>query len=65
MYVPSRCHWEAMKWILRYIKDIIDIGLVLKKDFTDKQECIRYIDSDYVGDLEKLRFTTGYVFILS
>ena len=34
-------------------------------DVTDKQECIGHIDSDYAGDLDKCRSTTGYVFILS
>ena len=30
-----------------------------------KQEYVRYIDSDYAGDLDKHQFTTGYVFRLS
>jgi len=44
-----------VKWILRYIKGTIDVGLVFKKDFIGKQECIRYVDSDYAGDLDKHR----------
>jgi len=54
-----------VKWILRYIKGTIDIGLVFKKDDTSKQECIGYIDSDYEGDLDKCWSTTGYLFTLS
>jgi len=54
-----------VKWVLRYIKGIIDVGLIFEKDAMGKQECIRYVDSDYAGDLDKRRFTTGYVFILS
>ena len=54
-----------MKWILWYIKGTIDIGWVFKKDVTGKQECIGYVDSDYAGDLNKRRSTTGYVFTLS
>ena len=57
-------HWEAVKWILRYIKGTID-GLVFEKDSTGKQDCIGYVDSDYAGDLDKRRSTTGYVFTLS
>ena len=49
----------------RYIKGSIDICLVFKKDVTGKQECIRYVDSDYTRDLDKRRSTTGYVFTLS
>ena len=53
-----------MKWVLRYIKGTIDVGLV-KKDSIGKRECIGYVDSDYAGDLDKRQSTTGYVFILS
>ena len=28
-------------------------------------KCTCYVDSDYAGDLDKNRSTTGYVFILS
>ena len=31
---------------LRYNKGTIDVSLVFKKNFTSKQECIRYIDFD-------------------
>ena len=65
MHDPGKGHWEAVKWVLRYIKGTIDVGLVFEKDSTGKQECIRYVDSDYVGDLDKCRSTIGYVFTLS
>ena len=29
---PSKSHWEAVRWILQYIKGTVDIGLVFKKD---------------------------------
>ena len=58
-------HWETVKWILQYMKGTIEFGLVFKKDVTDKQECIRYVNSDYAGDLDKHRSTTKYVFTLS
>jgi len=65
MHDPDRGHWEAVKWILRYIKGTIDIGLIFRKDVTGKQECSRYVDSDYARDFDKHRSTTGYVFTLS
>ena len=65
MHDPEKGHWEAVKWVLRYIKGIIDVGLVFEKDSTGKHACIGYVDSDYAGDLDKHRSTTGYVFTLS
>ena len=65
MHDPRNGHWEAVKQILRYIKGTIDIGFIFKKDITSKQEYIRYVDSDYVGDLDKRWSTTRYVFRLS
>ena len=54
-----------MKWILRYIKSTIDVGLVFKKDTTSKQECIKYANSDYVKNLDKCRSTMGFTFTLA
>jgi len=65
MHDPRRGHWEVVEWILRYIKGTIDVGVVFKKDVTGKQKCIRYVDSDYAGELDKRRSITGYVFTLS
>ena len=65
MHDPKNDHWEAVKWVLRYIKGTINVGLVFEKNSIGKQECIRYVDSDYAGDLDKHRSTTGYVFTLS
>ena len=64
MHDPGRSHWEAVKWILRYIKGTIDIDLMSEKDTTGKQECTRYVDFNYTGDLDKCRSMMGYVFTL-
>ena len=65
MHDLGRGHWEAVKWVLRYIKGTIGVGLVFEKNSTGKQECIGYVTSDYAGDLDKRRSTTRYVFTLS
>jgi len=59
MHDPDKGHWEAIKWVLRYIKGTIDVGLVFEKDSTGKQECIGFVDSDYAGDLDKRRSIMG------
>ena len=60
---PDMGHLEAVRWILQYIKDTINVGLVFVKDTIGKKECIRYVNSDYAGDHDKRRSMTGYVFI--
>ena len=39
--------------------------VLFEKDTTGKQECIRYVDSDYARDIDKCQSTMGYVFTLS
>jgi len=36
MHDPGKGYWEAMKWIIQYIKGTIDLGLMFEKDTTDK-----------------------------
>ena len=65
MHNPSKGHWQAVKWILRYIQGTIDIGLKFQKDKTIFNCLVGYADSDYAGDLDKRRSTTGYVFTMA
>ena len=64
MHDPGKGHWEVVRWILQYIKDIVDVALVFEKDDGGKQERTGYVDSDYAGDLDKCWSTTRYVFLL-
>ena len=52
-------------WVLRCIQDTIEVSLIFEKDSMSKQQCIRYVDSNYAGDLDKCRSTMGYVVTLS
>ena len=52
-------HWSTVKRVLRYIKVTSNAVLCYGgSDFTVKG----YVDSDYAGDLDKSKSTTGYVF---
>ena len=62
MHNPGKGHWQAVKWILRYIQKTMDVRLLFERDDTLGQGVIGYVDSDYAGDLDKRRSTTGYVF---
>ncbi|GJV23923.1 dual specificity protein phosphatase PHS1 isoform X2, partial [Tanacetum coccineum] len=62
MAKPGREHWEAVKRILRYIKGTSDVALC----FGDSDLIVTgYVDSDYAGDLDGSKSTTGHVFTLS
>ena len=65
MHDLRKRHWQVVKWILRYILDTIDVGLKFERDDNLGQCTVEYLDSDYVGDLDRCRPTTGYVFTLA
>ena len=63
MVNSGREHWNGVKWLLRYVRGSLGIGL----KFGSSKEGIgitSYVDSDYTGDLDKRRSTTGYIFTL-
>uniref|UniRef100_A0A2N9HLU0 Uncharacterized protein n=1 Tax=Fagus sylvatica TaxID=28930 RepID=A0A2N9HLU0_FAGSY len=59
---PGKEHWNAVKRILRYVKGTSNVALCYGgSDFTVRG----YVDSDYAGDLDKSKSTSGYVFTLA
>ena len=58
---PGKEHWRAVKWILRYLKGSSDMELCY--DGTDVQ-LLGHVVSDFAGDVDGQRSTTGYVFTL-
>jgi len=53
-----------VKWILRYLKGTSGVGLVFDGDRGTGCIITDYVDSDFVGDLDRRKLTTCYVFIL-
>ena len=62
MHDPGKSHWQAAKWILRYILGTVDLGLKFERDDSIERHLVGYVDSNYAGDLDKHRSTTGYAF---
>jgi hypothetical protein len=58
---PSKEHWEAIKWILRYLRGTVNHALCFGGSETVLQG---YVDSDMAGDKDSRRSTTGYVFTI-
>ena len=48
---PGKNHWLTVKWILRYLYETVDVGLLFKKDCG--QQCVGFCDSNFAGDLDK------------
>ncbi|GKC52308.1 retrovirus-related pol polyprotein from transposon TNT 1-94 [Tanacetum coccineum] len=63
MHNPRKGHLQVVKWILRYIHNMVDVGLVFEHG--SSQWVAGYCDSDYAGYLDKRRSTRGYVFTLA
>ena len=59
-------HWEAVKWVLRYLQGTAGLGLVFQRLKTEKPRLLQgYVDADYAGDLDQQRSTMDYVFIVA
>ncbi|CAJ2662759.1 unnamed protein product [Trifolium pratense] len=64
MSKPGKHHWEAVKWIFRYLKGTIGHGIMFSSE-KGNPSVVGYVDSDYAGDMDDKRSTTGYVFTLA
>ncbi|XP_024971922.1 uncharacterized protein LOC112510807 [Cynara cardunculus var. scolymus] len=60
---PREAHMLAVKRVLRYIKCIVELGLFYKKHSDGDLKA--YTDSDFVGDTDGAKSTSGYVFLMS
>ena len=59
----GRSHWDAFKWIFRYLRGTIDYDIMFKRQ-QSVPLVIGYVDVDYARDLVDRRSTTGYMFTL-
>ncbi|XP_057461860.1 secreted RxLR effector protein 161-like [Actinidia eriantha] len=50
---------------LMYAMGTIDIGLKYQREEKLGHLSVRYVDSDYIRDLDERRSTTGYVFTMA
>lgn len=64
MSKPGKQHWEAVKWIFRYLKGTTGHGIMFGSQQGDPS-VVGYVDSNYAGDLDDRWSTTGYVFTLA
>lgn len=60
MEQPKTKYWKNIKKILNYIKKTIDYGLLYR---CDKGDLYGYSDSDFAGDTNSWKSTTGFVYL--
>ncbi|CAH2099085.1 unnamed protein product [Euphydryas editha] len=58
----NESHWNAVKRILKYLKDTKNYGLYYMSK-PDSPDVVGYSDADFANDVETRRSTTGYVFL--
>lgn len=56
---PGKQHWQAVKWILRYLKGTSNYCLCFSHDGTVLKE---FADADMAGDMDTRKSTTGYLY---
>ena len=62
MQEPHELHWKVAKRILRYIKGTHTYGIQYSSN--GNADLVGYTDSDWAGDLDDRKSTSGYVFHL-
>ncbi|XP_048432206.1 uncharacterized mitochondrial protein AtMg00810-like [Pyrus x bretschneideri] len=59
---PTTTHLKTTKRILRYLKVTVNFGLFYSS--SDNYKLARYSDSDWAGDSDDRKSTTGFVFFM-
>lgn len=62
MSCPTISHWLVAKRLLRYLKGTTELDIFYKKGRSTG--LLAYTDSDFAGDLDDRKSTSGFVFLL-
>uniref|UniRef100_A0A3Q7HPN3 Reverse transcriptase Ty1/copia-type domain-containing protein n=1 Tax=Solanum lycopersicum TaxID=4081 RepID=A0A3Q7HPN3_SOLLC len=58
---PGKEHWEAVKWLLRYLRGISSTSLCFGKGKVTLQG---FVDADLGGDVDSSKSTSGYIYTI-
>ena len=61
---PSKDHWSAVKWVLRYLRGTVVTAIMFGKIDGASPEVAGFVDSDYAADKNRRRSITGFVFTM-
>ncbi|KAH9745502.1 hypothetical protein KPL70_004095 [Citrus sinensis] len=57
-------HWRAVKWLVRYLSGTLNHGLVYERSTSKSEGISGFVDSDFTGNLDRIRSLTGYLYML-
>ena len=55
---PGKKHWEAVKWIFRYLRGTSKLGITFGNE---KPMLVGFTDSDMAGNKDNMKSTSGYL----
>lgn len=58
-------HWTRVKWIMRYLRGYVNLGLRYRRKNGNDKDLWRYVDSNYDRNLGQRKSLTGYLFMLN
>ena len=61
---PGKGHWNAVKWVLRYLQGSTVTAIMFGKTSEASPEVAGFVDSDYAADKDRRRSITGFVFTM-
>ena len=59
---PGKNHWEAVKWVLRYVRGTMTTGIVYSREQNQGNIIVGYVDADYAGNIDNRKSMTGFCF---
>lgn len=59
---PEHEYWVAVKYILRYVKATLNVGLIYDRGLRNGNTVCGYVYADHVSGLDKRRSRSGYAF---
>ncbi|KAH9762147.1 Integrase catalytic domain-containing protein [Citrus sinensis] len=61
---PGKDHWNAVKWVVRYLRGTVVTAIVFGKISGASPEVVGFVDSDSATDNDRRRSITGFVFTM-
>ncbi|KAL8123001.1 hypothetical protein AgCh_011103 [Apium graveolens] len=63
MAKPTEMHYQVAKRVLKYLKGTTNFGILYKRG--EVGALVGFTDSDYAGDVDDRKSTSGYVFLIN